>query len=424
MKVLVVGSGAREHALAWKLKRSSMVTALFCLPGNAGTAGIAENLPFAANDLDAVVEAARSHAVDLVVVGPEEPLVHGLVDRLKAAGILAFGPDREGARLEGSKAFSKELMREASVPTADFRVFDDADDAERYVRAAARPLVVKADGLAAGKGVVVARDADEAAAAIDDLMRKRVHGAAGARVVIEECLRGQEVSYHVVSDGERYVALAPAQDHKRVGDGDSGPNTGGMGAYSPPAIVTPALEQRILREVIEPTLATMKKRGTPFRGALFVGLMIDDGEPRVLEYNTRFGDPETEVMLARWRGDFLPLLLGSARGDLRGIEPAWSAPCALCVVMASAGYPGSYPKGVRIQGLESAGQEALVFHAGTVLEGDQVVTSGGRVLTVTATGQTVDEAAARAYAVVQQIHFEGAHYRSDIGHHARTKREA
>ncbi len=422
MRVLVIGGGAREHALVWKLKQSPDVEELFCLPGNAGTAALATNLPGGAGDLDAIVQTAQAHAIDLVVVGPEDPLVHGIVDRLRDAGILAFGPDRHGAQLEGSKAFSKALMDEAGVPTASFRIFSDADEAEAYVRAQAGPLVVKADGLAAGKGVVVARDAEEAARAIDTIMRKRAFGAAGERVVIEACLHGQEVSYHVVSDGERYVALAPAQDHKRVGDGDQGPNTGGMGAYSPPPVVTPEVEHKIRTRVIEPTLATMRKRGTPFRGALFVGLMIDDGEPQVLEYNTRFGDPETEVLVARWQGDLLPLLAGAARGDLRGVEPHWSAPCALCVVIASAGYPGPYQSGKAIQGLERAGQEAIVFHAGTRLEGERVVTAGGRVLTVTATGQSVDEAAARAYAVAQQLHFEGAHYRRDIGHHARAQR--
>ncbi|MEY4510637.1 MAG: hypothetical protein RLZZ450_2759 [Pseudomonadota bacterium] len=421
MRVLVVGSGAREHALAWKLKRSPQVKALFCLPGNAGTASVATNLPGSANDLDGIVSAAQAHTIDFVVVGPEDPLVLGLVDRLRSVGIAAFGPDKVGAQLEGSKAFSKQLMAEAGVPTAAFQIFTDADQAEAYVRAAGRPLVVKADGLAAGKGVVVARDADEASAAIDQIMRKRVFGDAGATVVVEETLRGQEVSYHVVSDGERYVALAPAQDHKRVGDGDQGPNTGGMGAYSPPPVVTPEVEQKILARVVEPTLAALKKRGTPFRGALFVGLMIEDGEPSVLEFNTRFGDPETEVILARWKGDLLPLLLGSAQGDLRGVEASWSAPCALCVVIASGGYPASYEKGVRIQGLSTAGQEAIVFHAGTRNDDGQVVTAGGRVLAITATGQTVDEAAARAYTVAQQIHFEGAHYRRDIGHHARAK---
>ncbi|HEY6877718.1 MAG TPA: phosphoribosylamine--glycine ligase [Polyangiales bacterium] len=421
MKVLVVGSGAREHALAWKLRKSPQVKQVFCLPGNAGTRTVATNLPGSANDLDGVLQAVRANAIDFVVVGPEEPLVNGLVDWLREAGVLAFGPDRSGARLEGSKSFSKELMAEAGVPTAGFRIFDDADQAEAYVRGAGRPLVVKADGLAAGKGVVVAKDADEAVAAIDNIMRKRAFGDQGARVVIEETLRGQEVSYHVVSDGERYVALAPAQDHKRVGDGDTGPNTGGMGAYSPPPVVTPEVEQKILSRVIEPTLATMKKRGTPFRGTLFVGLMIEDGEPSVLEYNTRFGDPETEVLMARWDGDVLPLLLGSARGDLSGVQTRWAAPCALCVVMASGGYPGAYEKDKRIQGLDTVGAEAVVFHAGTRMEHAQVVTAGGRVLAVTATGQTVDEAAARAYAVVNQVHFEGAQYRRDIGHHARSK---
>lgn len=421
MRVLVVGSGAREHALAWKLKRSPQVKALFCLPGNAGTASVATNLPGSASELDGIVSAAQAQAIDFVVVGPEDPLVLGLVDRLRSVGIVAFGPDKVGAQLEGSKAFSKQLMAEAGVPTAAFQIFTDADQAEAYVRGAGRPLVVKADGLAAGKGVVVARDADEAAAAIDQIMRKRVFGEAGATVVVEETLRGQEVSYHIVSDGERYVALAPAQDHKRVGDGDQGPNTGGMGAYSPPPVVTPEVEQKILARVVEPTLAALKKRGTPFRGALFVGLMVEDGEPSVLEFNTRFGDPETEVILARWQGDLLPLLLGSARGDLRGVEASWSAPCALCVVVASGGYPVSYEKGRRIQGLATAGQEAIVFHAGTRSEDGHVVTAGGRVLAITATGQTVDEAAARAYTVAQQIHFEGAHYRRDIGHHARAK---
>lgn len=421
MRVMVVGGGAREHALAWKLKQSRQVKALFCLPGNAGTAAIATNLPGVASDVAAIVRTAQEQKIDFVVVGPEDPLVAGLVDRLRDVGILAFGPELSGARLEGSKAFSKELMQEAGVPTAAFRIFDSADEAERYVREQKRPLVVKADGLAAGKGVVVAKDVDEALEAIRVIMRERAFGSAGDRVVIEECLAGQEVSYHVVCDGERYVALAPAQDHKRVGDGDKGPNTGGMGAYSPPPVVTAEVEQKILSRVVEPTLETMKKRGTPFRGTLFVGLMIEGGEPYVLEYNTRFGDPETEVLMARWDGDLLPLLLGSAKGDLRGVTTRWAAPSALCIVMASEGYPAAYPKGRAIHGLDTAGAEAVVFHAGTSLEGGRVVTAGGRVLAVTAIGQTIDEAAARAYSVAQQVHFDGAHYRRDIGHHARTR---
>jgi phosphoribosylamine--glycine ligase len=421
MKVLVIGSGAREHALAWKLSQSPDVAALFCLPGNAGTAQLAENLPGSVDDLAAIVRVAQERAIDLVVVGPEDPLVRGLADLLRDAGILTFGPDKVAAQLEGSKAFSKELMQEASVPTAAFRVFDDADQAEAYVRAAKRPLVVKADGLAAGKGVVVAKDTDEAVEAIRVIMRERAFGLAGDLVVIEETLRGQEVSYHVVCDGSRCVALAPAQDHKRVGDGDTGPNTGGMGAYSPPPVVTPEVEHKILTRVVQPTLEAMSKRGTPFRGVLFVGLMIDQGEPYVLEYNVRFGDPETEVLMARWDGDVLPLLLGSARGDLSGVSTRWAHPSALCVVMASGGYPGSFEKGRAITGLDQAGEGAVVFHAGTARKGDQVVSAGGRVLAVTAVGSDIDEAAARAYAAVERIEFEGAHYRRDIGHHARRK---
>jgi phosphoribosylamine--glycine ligase len=419
MKVLVVGSGAREHALAWKLSQSPRVSEVLCLPGNAGTEAVARNLAGRADDLERVVEAARQHGVGLVVVGPEDPLVRGVVDALAAAGIPAFGPDASGAKLEGSKSFSKFLMRDAGVPTAAFEVFTDADAAERYIREAARPLVIKADGLAAGKGVVVAKDTAEALDAVRRIMREREFGAAGDTLLVEECLVGQEVSFHVVADGERYVALAPAQDHKRVGDGDQGPNTGGMGAYSPPPVVTPEVEQKILTHVVEPTLRQMRERGTPFRGALFVGLMICDGEPMVLEYNTRFGDPETEVLMARWDGDVLPLLLGSAQGDLSGVETRWAAPSALCVVMASEGYPASYPKGRVIEGLERVGDDAVVFHAGTTREGERIVTSGGRVLTVTATGDDLDQAAARAYAAVDAIHFEGAHFRRDIGHHAR-----
>lgn len=422
MNVLVVGQGAREHALSWKLSQSKSVKQVYCLPGNAGTASVAKNLDGKVDDLEGIVRAAKAHAIDLVVVGPEDPLVRGLVDVLKEAGIAAFGPDKTGAQLEGSKSFSKELMREANVPTADFQVFRDADAAEAFIRQAARPLVVKADGLAAGKGVVVAKDTQEALDAIKLIMRDRAFGTAGDVVVIEECLVGQEVSYHVVSDGERYVALAPAQDHKRVGDGDRGPNTGGMGAYSPPPVVTPEVERKIRERVVEPTLNAMKRRGTPFRGTLFVGLMIHEGEPMVLEYNTRFGDPETEVLMARWDGDVLPLLLGSARGDLSGVETRWAAPSALCVVMAAEGYPGSYAKGRVISGLSDVpSSEAVVFHAGTAQSGDAIVTTGGRVLAVTAIGQDIDESAARAYAAIDRIAFAGAQYRKDIGHHARKR---
>ena len=420
MNVLVVGSGGREHAIAAKLASSARV---FCAPGNAGTARVGKNLAIAATDVEGIVEAAKAHAIELVVVGPEAPLALGLVDALREAGVLAFGPSKAAAALESSKGFAKDFMKRHRVPTAGYGVFDDADDAVAFVRRANRPMVVKADGLAAGKGVVVAASVEESVRAIEDIMVAREHGEAGARVVVEERLEGPEVSYHVVSDGERYVALAAAQDHKRLLDGDRGPNTGGMGAYSPPPMVTEAIERAILEEVVEPTLAGMASEGMPFRGALFVGAMIVDGAPMVLEYNVRFGDPETEVLMARWDGDVLPLLLGSARGDLSGVVPRWGAPAALSVVIASGGYPGAIAKGRVIEGLDEASalEGVFVHEAGTASEGGRTVTSGGRVLAVTATGADVDEAAARAYAAVSRIRFEGAQHRRDIGWQARTR---
>jgi phosphoribosylamine---glycine ligase len=424
-KVLVVGGGAREHALLWRLHRDGDVEVL-CAPGNAGAEPFARSVPASPVDVPAVVEQARAEAVDLVVVGPEAPLVAGLVDALEGAGIAAFGPRKSAARLEGSKVASKEFMRRHGIPTADFAVFDGVASAEAHVRALGRPCVVKADGLAAGKGVVVADDADGAAQAIHRIMGERAFGDAGARVVVEDRLEGEEVSYHVVADGERYVALASAQDHKRALEGDRGPNTGGMGAYSPPPVVTPAVEDAILKRVVEPTLAGMAAEGNPYRGALFVGLMIQHGEPRVLEYNVRFGDPEAECLMTRWKGPALPLFLGAARGDLRGVAPAWEAPASLCVVLASAGYPGDYAKGKPITGVEAAEavEGVTVFHAGTRREGDRLVTAGGRVLTVTAVGDDLDQAAERAYAAADRIHFEGKQLRRDIGWRARAGREA
>ncbi|MEO0322858.1 MAG: phosphoribosylamine--glycine ligase [Myxococcota bacterium] len=416
-KALVVGGGGREHALAWRLHQSG--AELHVAPGNAGTASFATNHGVKADDVGGQVALAKELGVGLVVVGPEAPLVEGLVDALADAGIPAFGPTKAAATLEGSKIRAKELMQRAGIPTGGFEVFDDADAAEAYVRAAGRPLVVKADGLAAGKGVTVAQDADEAAEAIDRIMRQRAFGAAGARVLIEECLVGPEVSYHVVCDGERAVPLAAAQDHKRAFDGDRGPNTGGMGAYSPPPMVDAALEARIQAEVVAPTLAALRDEGTPFRGALFIGLMVVDGAPQVLEYNVRFGDPETEVLMARWGGDAWPLFYGAATGDLSGVEPRWEAAAAMTVVLASGGYPGPYAKGKVIAGLEDAAAHATVFHAGTARAGGEVVTSGGRVLAVTATGADVAEAAASAYAAADAIDFEGKQLRRDIGWQAR-----
>ncbi|MDH3483888.1 MAG: phosphoribosylamine--glycine ligase, partial [Myxococcales bacterium] len=416
MRILIVGGGAREHALAWRLSHDPGVEVIGA-PGNAGTAAIGRNIETDPTDAERVVALAKQESVDLAVVGPEAPLVAGVVDALQANGIDAFGPDREAAQLEGSKIFSKEFMARHDIPTAGFRVFDDPDTASRYIEEAGRPLVVKADGLAAGKGVIVASSAAEAIAGVDRIMRDRAFGNAGDRVLIEECLVGQEVSYHVVADGKRFIPLAPAQDHKRAFDGDKGPNTGGMGAYSPPPVVTPEVEQKILDRVIEPTLGGMALEGRPFRGALFVGLMIVEGEPWVLEYNVRFGDPECQTLVTRWAGSILPLVLGSARGDLGDLRPRWEAPASLCVVLASGGYPGSYEKGKPIAGLEAAAAlpNVTVFQAGTRLEGDRVVTSGGRVLSVTAIGADVDEAAARAYEAAAKIGFEGKQLRHDIG---------
>jgi phosphoribosylamine--glycine ligase len=422
VKVMIVGSGAREHALASRIARSKLVERVLCAPGNGGTAAVAENVTVDAEDVVAVVRVAKAHAVDFVIVGPEAPLVLGLVDALADAGILAFGPSKAAAQLEGSKVFSKGFMNRHGVPTARAVSFGDADAAVAHVRAAARPFVVKADGLAAGKGVIVAASVDETIAAIDRLMRAREFGAAGDSVLLEERLLGEEVSFHIVLDGERCVPLAAAQDHKRLLDGDLGPNTGGMGAYSPPPVVTPAVEQKILDKVVQPTLAGLRAEGILYRGALFIGLMIADGEPFVIEYNTRFGDPETEVLMARYKGDVLSLLLAAARGDLSGLRVQWDAPAALCVVLASPGYPGTAAKGLPISGLEAAARVAgvEVFHAGTHREGDALVTAGGRVLAVTAQGADIDTAAAQAYAAIACIELAGMQFRRDIGWRARS----
>lgn len=420
-RILVVGSGAREHALVWRLSKDG--AEVHAAPGNAGISEIAAVHAVAADDLDAQVALAERLKVDLVVVGPEAPLVAGLVDRLAERGIAAFGPSKAAARLEGSKAFSKDFMARHGVPTAGHHTFTDVDEALAFVREANRPLVVKADGLAAGKGVVVAKDAEEAVDAIERFGRARELGDAGATLVIEETLVGPEVSFHVVADGTRYVALAPAQDHKRIFDGDEGPNTGGMGAYSPPPMVDAEVERKILERVIEPTLRGCAAEGFPFRGALFVGLMVVDGEPMVLEYNTRFGDPETECLMTRWGGSAIPLFEGAAKGDLSGVQTSWDAPASLCVVLASEGYPGTYPKGRVIEGLEDAARVpgVVVFHAGTTRSDGDFVTAGGRVLAVTATGANLDDAADRAYAAVDRIRFEGKQLRRDIGWQARRE---
>ena len=410
-----MGAGAREHALATALREHDLIIA----PGNAGTAGVGRNVAVAASDVAGLVALAERERVDLVVVGPEAPLTLGLVDALEAKGIVAFGPSRAAARLEGSKAFMKEFLKRHAIPTAPFAVFDDAEQAKAHVRAAGRALVVKADGLCAGKGVVVASDVDEAIEAIDNMMVVRAFGDAGRVVVIEELLPGEEASFHVVCDGKRGIALVPAQDHKRVFDGDRGPNTGGMGAYAPAPVVTAAVHDEVMRAVVAPTLRGMAAEGNPFRGVLFVGLMIENGVPRVLEFNVRFGDPETAVLVPMLDGDWLELLEGAARGDLSGVKAGTKQGAALAVVMAAEGYPAKPTAGDRIEGLDAPVPEGVfVFHAGTVLEGDGAVTAGGRVLTASAHAATFEAARAAAYQAVARIHWRGEHHRIDIGHRA------
>lgn len=412
-RVLVVGQGAREHALGYGLSGAM----LFFAPGNAGTASIGTNVPVAADDVPALVALARRERIDLVVVGPEAPLVGGLVDALAASGITAFGPSAAAARLEGSKVFMKELARRAGLPTAAYEVFDDVGAARRHVEHANRPLVVKADGLCAGKGVTVAMTTAEAIDAVDECLERRAFGEAGSRVVIEEILRGAEASFHVVTDGERVLALPVAQDHKRIFDGDRGPNTGGMGAYAPAPLVDERIAAQVLERIVAPTLATMAREGAPFRGVLFVGLMIDEGRASLLEFNVRFGDPETTVLVPLLEGSWLELLEGAARGELSRVDASVRSGAALSVVLASEGYPATPTKGDEILGLDDAGRVpgAHLFHAGTAREGDRVVTAGGRVLVATGVAPSLADAHRAAYLAADAVTFRGRQLRRDIG---------
>ena len=416
MKILVVGSGGREHALAWKLALDRPRPELFCAPGNAGTARHGTNLPLDATDLDGLLDWARRERPDLTVVGPEAPLCAGLSDRLQAEGLRVFGPVAAAARLEGSKIFSKEVMRAAGVPTAASESFRDAGAARAYARRQGAPLVVKADGLAAGKGVTVCETLEQAEAAIDESLVRGVFGDAGREVLIEECLRGEEASILALIDGERIVLLASAQDHKRVFDGDRGPNTGGMGAYSPAPVVRESDGPFIREEVFERTLRELRRRGIVYRGVLYAGLMMTERGPKVLEFNCRFGDPETQAILPRWKGDLAPALCACADGALRPEHVRWRDEACVCVVMAAGGYPGAYEKGRVITGLDEAGAlpDTAVFHAGTRAKDGAVVSAGGRVLGVTALGRDIRAAAARAYEAVGKIRFEGAQFRRDI----------
>ena len=415
MHILLIGSGGREHALAWKIASSPLVTKLWCAPGNAGIAREAECVPLDVANHRAVIEFCRANAVELVVVGPETPLAAGIVDDLASAGIKAFGPSKQAARLEGSKGFTKDLCAEFNIPTGVYRRFDNQSDALSYVRAQGAPIVVKADGLAAGKGVVVAKTLQEAEDALAMMFAGGL-GTAGAEVVIEEFLEGREVSFFALCDGETALPLASAQDHKRVFDRDQGPNTGGMGAYSPTPFVTAEVHDQIMSRIILPTVAGMKARGTPFRGVLYAGVMLTDSGPKLFEYNVRFGDPECQVLMLRMMSDIVPAMLASCDGQLKNFDIRWFPESALTVVMAAKGYPGDYRKGTRIEGLDEAAkiEGVEIFHAGTVEKDGVILANGGRVLNVCALGKTVTEAQARAYAAVDRIHWPDGFCRRDI----------
>jgi phosphoribosylamine--glycine ligase len=425
MNVLLIGSGGREHALAWAMSASPLLGKLYCAPGNAGIAEVAECVGLDVADHAAVVAFCRANAIDLVVVGPEVPLVAGLADDLAAARIKVFGPSKAAAQLEGSKAFTKDLCREFSIPTGAYGRFTDARAAKAYLAMQKLPIVVKADGLAAGKGVVIAETQADAEKAIEACFAG-AFGAAGAEIVIEEFLEGEEASVFALVDGEHALPLATAQDHKRVGDGDTGPNTGGMGAYSPAPVMTPEMTRRVMDEIIRPTVRAMAARGTPFKGALYLGVMITKDGPKLYEYNVRFGDPECQVLMMRLKSDLLPALLATVDGVLETFDLRWHDEPALTIVMATKGYPGDYTNGTEIRGLDAAravpGVE--IFHAGTRREGDRLLAAGGRVLNVTARGRTVAEAKQRAHEAIARIDWPGGFYRSDIGWRAIAREKA
>jgi phosphoribosylamine---glycine ligase len=420
LRVLLVGSGGREHALAWKLAQSPRLGQLYAAPGNPGIARVAECVPVRADDVTAVVDLAERKRIDLTVVGPEGPLALGLVDALEARGRPVFGPSRAAAALESSKVFAKQLFVRYGIPTARFGIFDDPRTARAFVEELGGRAVVKADGLAAGKGAVVCADPAEAARAIGDMLERRVFGDAGARVVVEEYLEGEEVSVFALTDGQIVCPLGSAQDHKAVFDGDRGPNTGGMGAYSPAPVLDPTLARQVVETVLEPTVRGMAAEGRPYRGVLYAGLMLTAAGVRVLEYNVRFGDPECQVLVPRLAGDLLPLCQAVAEGRGLPLSVGWRPEAAVCVVLASGGYPGEYPTGLPIEGIERAEARpgVTVFHAGTAQRAGRLTTAGGRVLGVTALAADIPAAVASAYAAAVEIRFDGMHYRRDIGHRA------
>ena len=417
MNILVVGGGGREHALVWKIAQSTLVEKIYCAPGNPGIAQLADCVHIEADDIEGLCEFAGAEGIDLTVVGPEVPLTLGIVDHFQAAGLKIFGPTKKAAQIEGSKRFSKELMERHHIPTAAYRSFTDHGEAVAYVKAQGAPIVIKANGLAAGKGVVVAITEAQALAALDDMMLDQVFGDAGSCIVIEEFMDGEEASFFAFTDGKSILPLASSQDHKRVYDEDQGPNTGGMGAYSPAPVVTAELHQVIVDTIVRPTIAGMAKDGCPYSGILYVGLMIKDGKPRVVEYNARFGDPEAQPLLMRMKSDIVPILQACAEGSLDNRAIEWHDKAAVCVVMASGGYPADYVRGVPITGLEevAAMEDVMVFHAGTGLEQGKIINHGGRVLGVTGLGATVAQAISNSYRAVEKIHWDKVHYRRDIG---------
>lgn len=424
MKVLVVGSGGREHALAWKIAQSRRVGKIYCAPGNGGIAAFAECVAIEADDIAGILDFAQSRLIDLVVVGPEAPLVEGIVDVFQDAGLKVFGPRRRPARLEASKLFAKEIMRKYRVPTAAFAVCRTVEEVVSAVGRFGFPVVLKADGLAAGKGVVICRSEEEAVAAAREMLIKKVFGASGETIVVEEFLEGEEVSILVLTDGDGVLPLASSQDHKRVFDHDAGPNTGGMGAYSPAPVVPPVVMDEIMQVVVKPVIRGLAEEGMPYRGILYAGLMMTSEGLKVLEFNVRFGDPETQAVLARLQSDIVEAILWSVEGGHGVPALRWDTRPSVCVVMSSKGYPGLYETGKVISGLDEAArlEDVIVFHAGTKKSGDQIVSSGGRVLAVTGLGETLKQAIARAYEAVAKIHFEGAHYRTDIAWRALKNR--
>ncbi|MBL7032262.1 MAG: phosphoribosylamine--glycine ligase [Nitrospira sp.] len=423
MKVLVIGGGGREHALVWKLKQSPKVTKVYCAPGNAGISEIAECIDIKVDDVDALLDFVKYNWIDLTVVGPEGPLASGIVDRFITEERTIFGPVAAGAQLEGSKIFSKDFMLKYGIPTAEYKTFSSYMQAADYIRLKGAPIVVKADGLAAGKGVIVAKTVDEATEALELIMKEKAFGDAGKKVVVEQCLMGEEASFMFLTDGETVVPLASSQDHKQIFDGDKGPNTGGMGAYSPAPILTDELNEEIMADIVGPIMKGLKREGINYRGVIYVGIMMDKGIPYVLEFNVRFGDPEAQPILSRLDSDLFELLKATAEGRLNEVDISWKDEVSICVVISAEGYPGEYEKGRKITGLDSVKdkKDVVVFHAGTGLKDGDVVTTGGRVLGVTALGKDIRAAQENAYKAIEKIYFKGMYYRKDIGDKAIRK---